>query len=138
MKIGNDFPITPPAINPETAPFWAAPLEGKSSVGACHACGENHWYPRTKCPFCHSHDTSLLETAGKGSIYSYTVTHKGPGAFAAAGPYVIAYVQLDEGPRVITNIVDCETDDLAIGTRVEAVFFPAGENAAVYRFRPTA
>ncbi|MCB1297645.1 MAG: Zn-ribbon domain-containing OB-fold protein [Microthrixaceae bacterium] len=138
MRIGNDFPTPAPVINPETEAFWAGTLEGKFLIRTCTACKENYWYPRAKCPFCHSFDTEWLESTGKGTIYSYTVNHKAPGEFAASGPSVIAYVELDEGPRVITNIVDCDTDDLAIGTRVEAVFFPAGDDAAIYRFRPIA
>ena len=136
MKIGNEFPVNTPVINPETAPFWEGTLEEKFLLRPRNQCAANYSYPRTPCPFCRSFDTTCLETAGNGTIYSYSVTRKGPGGFAAAGPYVIAYVELDEGPRVLTNIIDCETDDLRIGTRVEAVFFPAGETAAIYRFRP--
>ncbi len=76
------------------------------------------------------------EASGHGTIYSYSVVYRGSGAFREAMPFVVAYVELTEGPRVLTNIVGCEPDEVSIGQRVRVVFFDTGEGCALYRFAP--
>ncbi|MED5362095.1 MAG: OB-fold domain-containing protein, partial [Actinomycetota bacterium] len=78
---------------------------------------------------------------GKGSVYSFTVTRRIPGSWGKATPFVLAYVELEEGPRVMTNIVDCDPEQVAIGDSVEAVFEDAtnrdGDSGPpLLRFRP--
>lgn len=130
------LPAPVPAINPETKPFWDATADGKLLVRHCNACSENYFYPRTICPFCSSFDTDWLQASGRGTIYTFSVIRKGLGDFSEAGPYVLAYVELEEGPRVMTNIIDCDIDSLAVGDAVEVVFESTEVNAALYRFRP--
>jgi uncharacterized OB-fold protein len=130
------LPAPKPSINPETKPFWDATLEGKLLLKVCNACDSFHWYPRVICPRCGSFSTTWTEGSGKGSIYTYTVVHRPEGEYADAGPYVLAYVELDEGPRMMTNIVDVEPEEVAIGQRVEVVFHDTGADAALPRFRP--
>ena len=132
------LPNPAPAIDPETKPYWDATLEGKLIIRHCNACGENHWYPRTLCPFCGSVDTEWLETAGKGTIYTFAITRKGLGHYGGVGPYVLAFVTLDEGPTMLTNIIECDVDALRIGDRVEVVFHKTEAEAALPRFRPVA
>jgi uncharacterized OB-fold protein len=129
------LPVPLPVINPDTAVFWAATAEGRLLVTHCDACGENIWYPRPLCPFCHSTETSWLESAGIGTIYSFSVMRRGVGDWAKVVPYVIAYVELTEGPRVMTNIVESDVDRVSIGDPVEVVFYRAGDEAALPRFR---
>ena len=122
--------IPAPAVTIESKPFWDAATEGKFMIKRCTACGEAHWYPRALCPFCMG-DTEWCSLSGLGTIYSVSVTRR-------AGPiaYAIAYVALDEGITLLTNIVDCDFDDLKIGQRVEVTFKPAEGGAMVPMFKP--
>jgi len=119
-----------PAINVESKPFWDATAERRLVVKRCGACGQVHWYPRSKCPFCHSLDTAWVDSPGTGSIYSFSVMRR------VDPPYAFAYVTLDEGVTLITNIVDCDLDSLAIGQRVKVVFRDTGEGCAIPYFTP--
>jgi hypothetical protein len=132
------LPAPAPAINPETRPYWDATLQGKLLLRTCNNCGTVIWYPRSLCPACGSFDTGWTQAAGTGTIYSFAVTRRGAGAYAAAAPYVLAYVELAEGPRMMTNIVDADIDSLRIGDPVEVVFHDTGQGAALPRFRPAA
>lgn len=110
--------IPAPQPNPETKPFWDAAARGTLLVKTCRACGQAHYYPRALCPFCFSDQTEWKACAGTGTIYSYSVMRR------AEVPYVIAYVTLDEGPTMMTNLVDCDVDALRIGQKVKVVFTP--------------
>lgn len=114
----------------ETQPFWDAARAGRFLVKRCRACGKAHWYPRTHCPFCASADTEWTEARGEGSIYSYSVMRR------ADPVYIMAYVTLDEGPTMMTNLVDCNPDVLAVGERVRVVFTPTPGGFAVPLFTP--
>jgi uncharacterized protein len=130
------LPAPAPATNPETTQFWAATAEGRLLVKRCQDCDGLMWYPRSICPECSSLRTEWFEVSGRGSIYSYTVNHRGEGAYQGAPPFVLAYVELDEGPRMMTNIVEATPADLAVGLPVEVVFHDTGQGAALPRFRP--
>lgn len=126
-----DGPLTAPAQTPENTPFWSAAREHKLLVRFCSSCDQPHWYPRALCPYCMG-ETDWREASGCGTIYSFSVTRKaGPQAFC------IAYVTLDEGTTMMTNIVDCDLDQVRIGQRVEVVFKPTEEGAPpVPMFKP--
>ena len=109
--------IAAPAINPENARFFDAANEGRLLVGKCNACGEYHFYPRVLCPHCFSDRTEWVPAKGSGVIYTYSTMRRG-----VPVPYTIAYVTLDEGVAMMTNIVDCDTDALNIGDKVRLVF----------------
>ncbi len=120
-------PVSPPIVSPESKPFWEACKTGKLLYKHCGACGEPHYYPRTHCPFCYAAETEWREASGRGVIYAFTVVRRAP-----TGPYAIAYVELEEGPRMVTNIVRCDFDALRIGQAVRLVFQPcAGDTDAV-------
>jgi len=120
-----------PSPDPETQPFWDAARQGKFLIRGCNSCGKVHWFPRTICPICGSSNTEWREGSGKGTIYTYTVMRR------AKEPYVLAYVELDEGPRMLTNIVDCDFERVDIGQKVQVVFVPtAPEAPPVPCFRP--
>ena len=110
--------IPAPKPTPETRVFWDAAAQGKFLIGRCTACGKAHWYPRTTCPFCWS-ETEWVEASGRGKIYSYSVMRRAP------EPYVVAYVTLAEGPTMLTNLVDCDFNALAIGQAVRLKFSPS-------------
>ena len=78
-------------------------------IGSCKSCGKVHWYPRAICPHCFSDKTELKEAKGTGEIYTFSVMKR------SKIPYAIAYVQLDEGPKMMTNIVDTDLDAIKIG-----------------------
>jgi hypothetical protein len=96
----------------------------------CNACGKLHWYPRAICPYCFSSEIEYRPASGKGTIYSYSVMRR------TSSPYVIAYVALEEGVTMMTNIVECDFDDIKIGQMVEVVFVPTN-GPPVPMFRPT-
>lgn len=133
---GGALPAPVPATNPETTQFWAATAEGRLLVKRCQDCDSLIWYPRGICPACSSLRTEWFEVSGRGSIYSYTVNNRGEGAYQGAAPFVLAYVELDEGPRLMTNIVDWQAADLAVGLPVEVVFHDTGQGPFLPRFRP--
>ncbi|MBV1696600.1 MAG: Zn-ribbon domain-containing OB-fold protein [Hyphomicrobiales bacterium] len=113
-----DRKIQAPEINPDSAAFWQAAREGRFLLRRCNACGEAHWYPRARCPYCLG-EAEWTEVSGRGTIYTFSVMRRAP------VPYAIAYVMLEEGPAMLTNIVDCDLDALAIGQRVRVVFKPS-------------
>ena len=119
-----------PVTNPETAQFWEAAKAGKFMIKRCTACGEPHYYPRAICPLCGSDATELVQASGRGAVYSYSVMRRVP------VPYALAYVTLDEGVTMMTNIVDCDLDAIRIGQRVRVVFKPSEGGPPVPMFTP--
>ena len=122
--------IPAPEANPETRPFWDAAAEGRLLIGKCTSCGKPHYYPRALCPFCGSDATEFVQAGGGGSVYSYSVMRRVP------VPYALAYVTLDEGVTMMTNIVDCDLDAIRIGQRVRVVFKPTEGGPPVPMFSP--
>ena len=107
--------------HPDSQPFFDAAREGRLLLKCCADCNQVHYYPRAVCPFCASPRTEWLDAVGLGVIYSYSVMRR------AAKPYAIAYVTLDEGVSLLTNLVDCDFDRLRIGDPVRVVFKPHEE-----------
>jgi uncharacterized protein len=130
------LPCPPPIVSPEARPFWEGAAEGRLMLQRCSACATVVWYPRGVCPACGSLSLDWFETTGRGTVYSFTVNRRGAGDYGGIGPYVLAYVELDEGPRMLTNIVNCDPADVKIGGSVRAVFHPTGEGTALVRFEP--
>jgi uncharacterized OB-fold protein len=116
--------------SPETHEFWGALAQGRFLVRRCGACGEAHWYPRAVCPFCFSTDTAWETGSGRGTIYSYSIMRR------AKVPYAIAFVTLEEGPTMMSNIVDCDFDKLAIGQKVGLVISQRDDGLSLPMFRP--
>jgi uncharacterized OB-fold protein len=129
-------PIKAPQIDASTQEFWDAARRGVLRIKHCRACGANHYYPRPFCPTCWSTDVEWIDTAGTGTLYTYSVVHANDlPSFRSRVPYVVAMVELDEGPRMETNIVECPFDELRVGMRVAVVFEDEGE-VVLPRFRP--
>lgn len=114
---------------PETLPFWRAAAAGVFVVPRCKDCGKTHWHPRAHCPFCRSADLAWEPASGRGTVHSFTIVRR-PDA-----PYILAYVKIEEGPILMTNIVDCALDAVRIGMPVLAGFraTPEGRRAPVFR-----
>lgn len=107
---------TDPSVTMENEVYWNGTKEGKLMLKRCADCGETHFYPRAICPHCSSSNTEWYEGTGKGVIYSYSVMRRAP------IPYAIAYITLDEGVTMMTNIVESDFDNLNIGDAVEVAF----------------
>jgi uncharacterized protein len=130
-----NLPAPPPHPDAETREFWDACARGTFLLTRCAACAAVRWYPRSRCPECGVAEAESFPASGHGTVYSFTVVRRAGGAFAVAVPYVVAYVELLEGPRILTNIIGCNPDEVRIGQQVTLRFVPAGDYA-LYRFAP--
>ena len=126
-----------PRVDEETKGYWEACRRHELYIQRCRNCDTKRLYPRAVCPKCLADDTEWLRCAGTGSVYTFTVTHQNqaPG-FREELPYVLAYVELDEGLRLLTNIVQCPVDAVHIGMRVQVEFEDVADDVAIPRFRP--
>jgi uncharacterized protein len=133
------FPELDLVVEPGIEPYWDAAAEGRLVLSRCAADGAALWPPRPFCPRHASAGVRWEPADGGAEVYSFTVVERGEGAFATAAPYVLAYVQLDEGPRVLTNLVTSDGRPVAeahIGQRVIARFDQQGKTP-VLRFSPS-
>jgi uncharacterized protein len=122
--------IPDPNVLPESRAFWSAASEGRLLLKKCNRCGEVHHYPRDICPFCLSADTAWIDAAGTGTVYSFSTMGKGDAA------YTLAFVTLQEGVTLMTNLVDCDPAQVRIGQPVRVVFQPSQGGQAVPMFTP--
>lgn len=99
-------------------------------IGSCTSCGKVHWYPRAICPHCFSDKTELKEAKGTGEVYTFSVMKR------SKIPYAIAYIKLDEGPKMMTNIVDTDLDAITIGQKVKLIFKETEDGPPVPMFTP--
>ncbi len=128
-----------PKADPVTAPFWESLKREKIEVQRCDDCEAHIFYPRALCPHCSSRRLRWTPVSGRGRIYTLTIVHKAPGpAFKADTPYVVALVELDEGCRIMTNIVDApaDPDHVRIGMPVEIVYHHVTDDVTLPKFRP--
>jgi len=109
--------------------FWAGARAGALMLRRCTACARLHWYPRPQCPYCLG-DTRWERACGRGVVYSLSVDRTG------STPVAVAYVRLEEGVTMMTNIVDGDVEGLAIGQPVEVCFQPDDEGTPLPMFRP--
>jgi uncharacterized OB-fold protein len=131
--------IVPPRPSEGTAsaPFWDATRARRLVVQRCAACAGYVWYPRAVCPACLSEDLAWVDVEGVGRVYSVSVHYRAPSAeLADAVPYAVALVDLDEGPRLLSNVVGCDPEAVAIGDRVRAVWAPLPDGRHLLRFEP--
>lgn len=119
-----------PIIHPDTVDFWDAASKGQFLMRWCLECDKTHWYPRTICPFCFSSETQWRKGSGLGVIYSYSILRR------VETPFCIAYVTLDEGVSMMTNIVDCNLEQIRIGQQVKLVFKPSDGGPPLPMFSP--
>jgi uncharacterized OB-fold protein len=122
--------IPAPQVLPESQLFWTAADEGRLMIKRCLSCSQVHFYPRDICPHCLSDRTEWLQASGRGTVYSFSTMGKGEAA------YTLAFVALDEGITMMTNLIDCDPKDVTIGQPVEVVFKPSQGGHAVPMFTP--
>ena len=126
-----------PAPDPSTEQWWAATRDGKLLIKRCRGCGRTHHYPRPFCPHCWSGDVEWEEASGRGTVYTYSTVHVNDlPPFGAKVPYTVAIVELDEGPRLMTNLVDTDGVELRVGLPVEVTFVDQTDEFTLAMFRP--
>jgi len=126
-----------PVANADSLPYWTAARERRLLIRKCNACGQLHFMPRFLCPVCWSDQLEWVESKGTGSIHSFTVIRRAPMAvFAPRVPYVIALVELDEGPRMMANVLGADALSIRIDDRVKVTFEDRGDGAMIPQFVP--
>jgi len=125
-----------PQATPETQHFWDGTREGELRLQRCDACGKNYFPPRPFCPVCASRKVSVFKASGKAILWSYVIHHRPVPGFTP--PYAIAVVQLAEGPRMMTNIVDSPQtpETLQLDMPLEVVFEKQNDTITLPLFRP--
>jgi uncharacterized OB-fold protein len=126
-----------PKINADTKPFWDACRNHELRFQKCTECGHVRWPPSIICPLCYSNKTEWIRASGKGEIFSFVVYHKAfHPAFEADLPYVVAIVELEEGPHFLTNIVGCDPGAVSCEMPVDVVWEDITEEFSLPKFRP--
>jgi uncharacterized protein len=126
-----------PPANDDVAPFWDATRRGVLVLPWCRDCERAFWFPRSICPGCLGDDVEWREATGAGTVYALSVQHKpGPGRDADAPPYAVALVDLAEGVRVMSNVLGCPPEHVAIGMPVRATWQPLSDGRALLQFEP--
>jgi uncharacterized OB-fold protein len=115
---------------PETREFWSAAEAGRLMLNTCEDCLRPHWYPRMVCPLCGSTRLRWQQATGKGTLYAFSTARR------ATPAYTLAYVQLAEGPTLLTNVVEADPDTLSIGMPVQVTFRRAEEGRMMPFFKP--
>ena len=126
-----------PHIDEEMRPWWEAAQRHELYIQKCRDCGDLRFHPRALCTSCMSSRVEWIKCSGRGKIYTYTVTNQnGSAGFRDSLPYVLAWVELEEGVRMLTNIVECPPAQVKIDQAVEAVFDDVTPEVTLVKFRP--
>jgi uncharacterized OB-fold protein len=126
-----------PGMTDLTRPYWDAARQGRLVVQQCQACGQAWHPPLPACPHCHRADLGWRQVAGTGTVYTYTVVrHPTHVALADAVPYVIAIVELTEGPRMVSGITGCDVTDVRAGMPVKVRFTAVTDEVTLPYFEP--
>jgi uncharacterized OB-fold protein len=129
----------PQPITPEARPYWDGARDGKLMLPKCQACGKAFFYPRVRCPFCSSGDIAWFQASGRGTLYSFEIAHQILNkAFKVKPPVILAMVELEEGPRLMTNLVNVAPDPtvIACDMPVEVVFEKLTDEISLPVFQP--
>ena len=116
-------PLPTPEPNGDSRPYWDAARERRLVIRRCRDCGAKHFMARHLCPQCWSDRLEWIDSQGAGTVASFSIVHRAPTApFKAHTPYVVALIDLDEGPRMFANIIGDDARDVAIGERVRVTY----------------
>jgi len=129
-----------PMITPENEPYWQACKQHELRLPTCASCGP-HFYPRSFCPTCGSRDLEWRQMSGRGAVYTYAIVRRAPTpGFRGDVPYITAIVELEEGPRMMTNVVGvaAEPEAITVGMPVEVTFEDITDEISLPKFRPRA
>ncbi len=126
-----------PTPDDETQPFWDAAREGRLLIKRCADCGAAHFYPRPFCPRCWSAAVSWETASGQAALYTWSVVHHNDlPPFRDRLPYVAAVVDLAEGPRMMTNVVDCDPGRLEVGMALHVAYRELDDDVTIPVFAP--
>ena len=127
-----------PQIDEVSRPYWEAAKRHELVLQKCQGCGHHRYPPGDTCPRCLSDRLEWVRASGRGTVYTWTVFYKvyNP-AFANDVPYAVVAVELEEGPRLLTNLMDCTVEDIKVGMPVEVVFDDVTEEITLPKFRPS-
>jgi hypothetical protein len=133
----NDVAKPIPEVTEEYRPFFEAARAGRLVVQRCTACGERRFPPRDRCSRCLGRESDWTTASGRGTIYSFNIMHQvyHPG-FAREVPYPVVLVELEEGCRMLSNLVEYRQGELRIGLPVEVVFEKQSDAVTLPKFRP--
>lgn len=125
-----------PIVSEWARPFWQGTAESKLMLQRCNDCSKYIFYPRVICPHCSSENVSWSQASGRGKVYSYTeVRNNAPSAFKSDTPYVVAVIELEEGVRMLSNIVGCSFDELRCDMPVRVVFERLNDDIVLPKFQ---
>lgn len=124
-----------PKPSSTSRPFWEAARRHELMLQRCGACGKFIYYPRPRCPYCMSERLNWQRCSGRGTVYSYTVVRRPSSRAFADGPYVLAIVELAEGPRLTTNIV-APPEAVRVDMPVEIFFDDVTPEQTLVKFKP--
>lgn len=127
-----------PKPTPETKPFWEATKQHTLKIQRCCDCKQHYFYPRPLCPHCLSRNVEWVTVSGRGKLHTFVINHRPPRGFPATGPFVIGIVELDEGARMMSNIVGVEPDpkQLRCDMPVEVIFEDITDEITLPKFKP--
>ena len=129
----------PSPITPEAQPYWDGLKENKLMLPKCDDCGKPFFYPRVLCPNCHSRNISWMQASGRGKLYSFQIAYRSLNrAFKVKLPCVMAMIELEEGPRVMSNLINIEPDPTVVkcDMPVEVVFEKQNDDITLALFQP--
>jgi uncharacterized protein len=127
-------PVPTPTL--ETAPYWEGCRQHRLRIQRCSECQHHQFFPRIYCSKCFSADVEWVEATGRAKVLSFTIVRRPVSpAFADEVPYVVALVTLEEGPQMMTNIVECAPEEVTIGMPVEVVFEDWSDTISIPKFR---
>ena len=128
-----------PQLNSDNKPFWDGCREHQLRFQKCRNCQHVRWPPAIICPMCYSHDTEWIVASGKGKIYTFAVYHQPFNkAFENDLPYVTASIELEEGPRLLSNIVGCSPGEVRCDMPVQVVWEDISKEFSLPKFKPAA
>lgn len=119
----------------DSRPYWEGLAQGELRIQRCNACSKAVFYPRALCPHCYADQLSWIVASGKGTIYSYTVAHQAFGPFAADAPFVVALIELEEGVRMMSRLLDAPRERVTVGAAVKVTFEKVEEDLTLPYFR---
>jgi uncharacterized OB-fold protein len=130
----------PPHLRPDArgsaAAYWDGARRGKLLLPHCPACSTSSWPPRKCCPACGS-PLAWVEACGRGIVHTHTVVRQNADPwFAERVPYVVAMIELEEGPRIMSHVVGCDVDTVRVGMPVGVIFVDVGTDIRLPMFEP--
>jgi uncharacterized protein len=125
-----------PALDPVSRPFWSAAAQGRLLIQRCPDCGHRQHYPRALCTSCGA-TPEWAEASGRGSVHTFTVIRQnGAKGFSDDVPYVVAILELEEGPRMMGNVTGCAVEEVRVGMAVQAYALKAEDEIGIPQWEP--